>query len=309
METAERTVGDIQKLVPRAELTRLRRRRNLPGLAFLGGHVATLTVTGLLVAQASGGLWLTAAMLVHGVVIVHLFAPFHESTHGTAFRARWLNRTVAWASGLALSLPPTHFTLEHAAHHKFTQDPVRDPERIPHTDSVAGYLWYATALPYFRGTAVNLVNHARGRFTEMERSFIPPNSLPRVQREAWIIGSVYLALAALSLALQSWAVLTFWLLPRLLGEPVMRVIRMSEHGACPLVADMLKNTRTVVTLAPIRWLNWNNAHHAEHHAMPAIPFHALPALHRHLGAHIDELRPGYIDTQAHLLRTAAGKAR
>ena len=156
---------------------------------------------------------------------------------------------------------------------------------------------------------VNLVNHARSRFTDMERSFIPPNSLPRVQREAWIIGSVYAGVTVLSLVSQSWVALTYWLLPRLLGEPVMRVIRMSEHGACPRVADMLKNTRTVVTLAPVRWLNWNNAHHAEHHAMPAIPFHALPDLHRYLGAHIEELRPGYIDTQAHLLRTAAKAAR
>jgi fatty acid desaturase len=68
---------------------------------------------------------------------------------------------------------------------------------------------------------------------------------------------------------------------------------------------MLKNTRTVITLAPLRWLNWNNAHHAEHHAMPAIPFHALPEVHRHLGRHIEEVRPGYVDTQAHILRSAA----
>ncbi|MDH3663676.1 MAG: fatty acid desaturase, partial [Alphaproteobacteria bacterium] len=109
----------------------------------------------------------------------------------------------------------------------------------------------------------------------------------------------------LSLALQSWAAVTFWLLPRVLGEPVMRIIRMSEHGACPLVPAMLKNTRTVITLVPVRWLNWNNAHHAEHHAMPAIPFHALPELHRHLGSHIEEVRPGYVDTQAHILKSAA----
>ncbi len=305
MAERHRSAADIQKLVPSDELRRLRQRSDGPGLSFLGAHVFTLLVTGWLVAAAPGSAWILPAMFLHGVVIVHLFAPFHESTHGTAFRTRWLNRSVAWFTGLALQLPPTHFTLEHAAHHKFTQDPIRDPERIPEAYSVRGYLWFATAIPYFRGNFLNLFNHARGKFTEMERTFIPPNSLARVQREARIIWSVYLAVAALSLVLQSWAAVVYWLLPRVLGEPVMRIIRMSEHGACPLVPDMLKNTRTVVTSAPLRWLNWNNAHHAEHHAMPAIPFHALPKLHEHLGAHIEEVRLGYVDTQAHILKSAA----
>ena len=38
------------------------------------------------------GTWILPAMFLHGVVIVHLFAPFHESTHGTAFRSRWRER-------------------------------------------------------------------------------------------------------------------------------------------------------------------------------------------------------------------------
>lgn len=300
-----RTAADVQKLVPAEALRALRQRSDGPGLAFLIGHLLTLLATGWLVAEALGTVWTIPAMFVHGVVIVHLFAPFHEATHGTAFRSRWLNRSVAWATGLALQLPPTHFTLEHAAHHKYTQDPIHDPERIPEAYSIQGYLWFATAIPYFRGNVANLVNHARKKFTEMERTFIPPNSFRKVQREAWIIWSVYLAILLASLLAQSWAAVLFWLAPRILGEPVMRIIRMSEHGACPLVPDMLRNTRTVVTWTPLRWLNWNNAHHAEHHAMPAIPFHALPDLHRHLGSHIEEVRPGYVDTQAHILKRAA----
>lgn len=305
MDKEHRSAADIQRLVPSDELRRLRQRQDLMGGVFLVAHIMTLVLTGWLLAKSLGTAWAIPAMVLHGIVIVHLFAPFHESTHGTAFRSRWLNQVVAWATGLILFLPPTHFTLEHAAHHKYTQDPVRDPERIPESGRISGYLYFATAIPYFKGAFVNLFNHARGSFTEMEQSFIPPGRMKRVQREAWIMWSVYAGLLLLSLAVQSWSVLLFWLLSRLLGEPVMRVIRMSEHGACPLIPDMLRNTRTVITWTPIRWLNWNNAHHAEHHAMPAIPFHALPKLHRHLGAHIEELRPGYIDTQAHLLRSAS----
>ena len=304
MDDVHRSAADIQRLVPSDQLRQLRQRKDLPGVLFFLGHMVTLVVTGALIAASLGTVWTIPAMIVHGIVIVHLFAPFHESTHGTAFRSRWLNRAVAWFTGLALQLPPTHFTLEHAAHHKYTQDPVRDPERIPQAYSIKGYLIFATAIPYFYGNIANLVNHARGSFTKMEQSFIPPNSLAKVQREAWIIWSIYLAIFLISIIMQSWITVTYWLIPRVLGEPVMRIIRMSEHGACPLVPDMLRNTRTVITWAPIRWLNWNNAHHAEHHAMPAIPFHALPRLHRYLGSHIEELRRGYLNTQTHLLKSA-----
>jgi fatty acid desaturase len=304
MAEDHRSIGAIRALVPRDRLRALGQRRNGPGLVFLGAHLLTLAVTGTLLGLALGSWWAVPATLLHGVVIVHLFAPFHESTHGTAFRTRWLNQAVAWATGLALFLPPTHFTLEHAAHHKFTQDPVRDPERVPEANTVPGYLLYATSIPYFRYAFSNLVHQARGRFTDLERTFIPPRSLPKVQREAQLMWAFYAALALISLAAQSWAVVLYWLLPRIVGEPAMRIIRMSEHGACPLVPDMLRNTRTVITLRPLRWLNWNNAHHAEHHALPGIPFHALPALHQDLRAHLAEVRPGYVATQAHLLRSA-----
>ena len=69
---------------------------------------------------------------------------------------------------------------------------------------------------------------------------------------------------------------------------------MAEHGACPLVPDMLVNSRTTRSLAPLRWLAWNMPYHAEHHAFPGIPFHALPAAHAAI-RHLKGTRsPGYL---------------
>jgi fatty acid desaturase len=50
------------------------------------------------------------------------------------------------------------------------------------------------------------------------------------------------------------------------------------------------------------------AFHAEHHAVPSVPFHALPALHRELGPRIADVRRGYAATQLHLVRLARGRA-
>ena len=90
------------------------------------------------------------------------------------------------------------------------------------------------------------------------------------------------------------ALLCLWLAPVLLGQPFLRLYLLAEHTGCPLVANMLENSRTTRSLAPIRRLAWNMPYHAEHHAYPALPFHALPAAHRVLKAEIAVQATGYV---------------
>ena len=293
----------IRQAVSPAEIRRLARRSDARGLVFLAGHLAALVAGGWLVLQASPA-WLVPAMFLQGVLIVHLFAPFHETSHGTAFASAWLNRAVCWLTGLALGLPPTHFRLEHLEHHAWTQDPEHDPEMIPHTATRRGYLLYATALPYFRSLFSSLARHWRGAFTPGELAFLPPHAQRLVIRDGRIMLAVYAAIALASLATGSWLAVKVWLLPRILGEPVMRLIRMSEHGGCAMLPEIFRNTRTVRTFLPWRWLNWNNAFHAEHHALPGIPFHALPELHARIGPHLGEVTDGYVEAQRVILARA-----
>lgn len=294
-----------RSIVPRKTLQRLAQRRDLPGLIFLAVHMLAMVATGSLVAWSLGSAWLWPAMFIHGVLIVHLFAPFHEASHYTAFKSRWLNNATAWFTGLAVNLPPTHFRLEHRAHHAFTQDPAKDPELIPQTRSKRGIVWYATCIPYFQAAISSLIRHPFGLLNETEKTFIPESQTRKVVRDARIMWAVYLAIALISVALQSYAALIYWLIPRVIAEPVMRIIRMAEHGAMPYVPDMLKNTRTVKSLLPIRLLGWNMAYHAEHHNLPAVPFFALPQLHESLKNDINEVREGYIETQIHVIKEAA----
>jgi fatty acid desaturase len=301
--------AEIRRMVGREQVRALSERADRAGLTFLLGHVATLLVTGSLVYLGSETLWIWPAMLLHGVVIVHLFAPFHETTHGTAFRTRWLNELVSWLSGLALMLPPLHFKYEHAAHHSLTQMPGRDPEMIAMGETLPGYLYYASAIPYFIGAFSSLLRHPFALFTAEEREFLPRAALRQVQHQAQLMWLVYVLLAAVSVALHSWVFVIYWLLPRFLGEPVMRLIRMSEHVGRPAVPDLLQNTRTVLTLAPLRWLNWNMGLHAAHHAIPLVPFFALPRLHRILEPHLGEVRRSYLGTQWLLIRNGWTRQR
>jgi len=299
---------DIRNLVGRDRVRALSARRDGPGLVFLAGHAALLALGAAWIWawQESGAVILP--MFLHGIVIVHLFAPFHEASHGSAFASRRLNASVEFLSGLVLGLPPTHFRFEHAEHHAHTQSPGRDPEMITTAESLRGYLLYASAWPYFRSLLSTLLRLPFGRFTDEELRFLPPARRSEARHETWIMWLVYGAIALASVATGSLAALIYWLIPRVLGEPVMRLIRMSEHVGCPQVADWLRNTRSVRCAAPLRWLGWNMALHAEHHAVPSVPFHALPRLHAILAPHLEDVRPGYLVTQAHLIRRARGMA-
>ena len=295
----------IRRIIGSRRLPEFTERRNGPGLAFAVAHAALIVATGWVLWRMLGTPWAVPATVVHGIAIVHLFAPFHESTHYTAFRTRWLNTAAGWITGLVLMLPPTVFRYEHTAHHKYTQDVERDPQMIPTGEHRWGFWYYASAVPYFRGILSALLRHPFGRLNPSEQRNVPPSLHAAVQRQSWIFWGVYAALAAVSVRFESWLVVQLWLLPRIAGEPLMRVIRMSEHVGCAHVPSMLENTRTVLTTAPLRLLAWNMAYHTAHHALPQAPFFRLPGLDAVLRDHVVETRRGYVDfVRTHFRRMA-----
>ena len=86
-----------------------------------------------------------------------------------------------------------------------------------------------------------------------------------------------------------------WLLPMVIGQPLLRLYLMAEHGGCEYVDDMFANTRTTFTTAIIRKLAWNMPYHAEHHAYPNVPFYRLPEFHRLVREKLKVTSDGYTD--------------
>lgn len=276
----------------RDALVRLSDRSDGKGLVQLAFHLTALLATGALVWWARGSLWLLPAMVGHGIILVFLFAPLHESVHWTAFRSRRLNDVVAWACGALLILPPEFFRAFHFAHHRHTQDPARDPElAAPKPGTLPAYLRHASGLPYWRERITTTWGHACGRVDE---PFIAPRRRGAIVREARLLLGLYLLAALVSIAVSSPALLYLWVGPALLGQPFLRLYLLAEHTGCPLVSNMLENSRTTRSLAPVRRLAWNMPYHAEHHAWPALPFHALPAAHRLLKSKVAVQASGYL---------------
>lgn len=293
------TIGASQaarELVGRKMLRQMMTRKNAPGLMFLAAHLGLIGMSGFLIWFSSNSWLLYPAMFIHGVFIVHLFAPLHECSHSTAFRSRWINDTVYWFCALVLGLSPLHFKLQHVDHHTYTQDVEHDPQMIVMGETLRGYLYYASAIPYFKDIVSVLLRHAFGRFSERELKYVYPSARSKVRRQARVMIGFYTCLVLVSVLMQTWIVAIYWLIPRIIGEPVERIIRLAEHNGCDRTPDMLINTRTILSFAPVRWLSWNMPLHTAHHAVPQVPFHAIPALNAYLQDHTKDVRDGYPDT-------------
>ena len=251
-----------------------------------------LGCTGFVLGSSLGTAWSLGAVILHGMVLVFLFSALHECIHATAFESRTLNDAVASVCGFVLLLPREFFRAFHLQHHRYTQDPERDPElSVEKPATVGEYFLHLSGLPYWRERAGTLIRHARG---DVPETFIPVGKRPLIVREARLHLALYSVAAAISLAAQSSVLLIYWILPVLAGQPLLRAFLLAEHHGCPHVPDMLTNTRTTLTNPMVRLISWNMPYHAEHHAWAAVPFHQLPGAHRYVAERISHVTRGYV---------------
>jgi fatty acid desaturase len=280
----------------------LSRRDDAQGARRTAGHFAFMLATGSLVWLAGDNwLWLVAAMLLHGFTIVTMFAAMHECVHKTAFETPRLNDIVGWIAGALCFYNFTFYRRYHTWHHRYTQDVERDPElSTPRPRNLFEYLLHLSGIPFWFGKPLELAGLALGRTAQYP--FIPDSQRASIVWSARAQLGLYLTLLVGSLALGTSVVLTYWLLPAVLAEPLLRAILFVEHTGCSQDDDGLTNTRTTLASWPVRFLMWNMPFHAEHHLYPSIPFFCLPKAHRLLRAKFAHIAPGYPQANAEVVR-------
>jgi len=288
--------------IGRDEMRNLSKRSDAPGLQRLLLLALVIAATGSLIFNAFGSYWLLPALFIHGVVLAHLFSLQHESEHHTAFKSRWLCDVVSTVCGFIILVPSRYFRHEHTAHHRYTNQPGVDPELIDVPRSRLDYVLYISSIGYWYGLLSALLRNAFNQFSEYENGFIPEAEKPRIRIEAILFLAAYTLIALISVWAETAAVLWYWVIPLALGQPVMRAIRMTEHVGRPQIKDRGTNTRTTLVSAPFRFLCWNMNYHAEHHFAPAVPFHALPALHERLKGSLFVEPGGYIGAHRDILK-------
>lgn len=236
-------------------------------------------------------IWWPIMLPVQGMLLIFLFTAQHECIHGTAFKSRWLNTGLAHFCGLVNFLPSQWFRQFHFTHHRYTNDPDKDPElSSPRPATLYSYVKYLSGAPVWSFQLKGLLNNALGTNRD---GFIPGNYRREVKLEARAYLLVYLLLLLMCIYYDSTALLWIWIVPVLIGQPFLRAYLLAEHALCPQVNNVLANTRTTLTNWFVRFIAWNMPYHAEHHTLPSVPFHQLPVFHRYLESHLNVIENGY----------------
>ncbi len=305
--TARRPDG----LISREQFEALSEKSDLVGLSYLIAHFALIGLGGWLTWLAFPGVAFVPILLTHAFVIGFLFSPLHECAHTTAFRRRWLNETALWIVAVVYIVPPYFFRYFHLGHHRYTQVPGMDPSLVlPEPASLRQYLWYCAGLWFWWRNLAWIVKHAAGIVDPASADYVPPRRLPLMVREARIMAFLYSAIAiAATVGGFATELLVCWILPRFLGEPVQRLVRVAEHVGCAETPDLLDNTRTTLSNRLINAIAWQMPYHAEHHLFPSVPFHRLPELHRLIGDRVVVESRGYIAGQREIIANLRDPAR
>jgi fatty acid desaturase len=296
----------------RAALHDLHVRRDAPGVArVLGMWVVlapALAATAHLHAQGNPVWWLAA--LIAAAAHLMMFPAMHEAAHGTAFASAWLNRAVTAMGAFFMLQSPTFFREFHWEHHRSTQDPERDPEIGGHPEIVGE--WPRNPLHYLAVACGQMLLVVKAGFTLLASlplpaglwqwafPYIKPELRARVAWESRAVAAGYaLALIVGFEHVDGFAgVVAVWPLSHVL----LGLFVMPEHTGLPVEGSQFDRTRTIHTNALLRWCMWNMPYHAEHHAHPAVPFHAAAELHRRIRGELRHEAPGYLAFHRQALR-------
>ncbi len=291
----------VTQRIPREDLLRLCRRSNGPGLVRIATQLGLLAATVALATVADATWQRVAAAALSGVVLASFFAPHHECSHLTAFSSRRLNQVIAWVASVPLFTSPAVYRELHWQHHRHTHDPEHDPEIALRPAmlgawprGVLGHLLTLSGVELLALRLLLTVFVAAGPNAGVCAKYLPYVRLELRRRCIWESRAVLVldlllivafgrAVGPLAVAVTvfvSHAALSFYLTP--------------EHRGLPYEGTVLARTRSIDTNAIVRFFMWNMPFHAEHHAYPAVPFHALPRTRTLVRPELRHLARGYL---------------
>ena len=291
----------------------LQARRDGPAAWRLSIQVLGLIASAVAVVllEPSGGPLFVLALVGLATFEAALFAAMHECGHSTAFATRWLNELGLQIGAAVMLMPPTGFRHFHFEHHRKSHVE-GDPELPGGTLELAGWprnpiawLIVLSGQPLMLGKLLVVVATALGRpprWWERWMPYVPERVRGRVAWESRALLLGLLALFALAVFVDH---RVYWLLA---GFPLAHVLLgpylVAEHTGLASEGDVLDRTRSMKCSAVVRWLFWNMPLHAEHHGWPAVPFHALPALHERISEALPHRGRGYLAVHVQGLKAA-----
>ena len=294
-----------RKILTPQDLKELNERSDLMGWSQLLSHLTLIAILGVLHYQALGSWWVLATGFGLGVAINFLYAAQHELSHWTVFKTKGLNEFWGRVIGFFMLFPRDYDLIMHYSHHRFTQDWDKDGELVREPYTLKTFLLWMSSISYWRNRVTGIIRRARGVIIE---PYIHSNEEGKVVRESRLHLLGYALIAGVSVYLETWAVLTFWIIPMVVTKPVHQLQNTIEHLGLTHNSDILNNTRSTRTNAFFRWLCWQMPYHTAHHSFPSVPFWKLRQLNDKIEDACGEVhRMGWIEFQIEAVKRLLAK--
>jgi fatty acid desaturase len=278
--------------VPRATMKELMKRDDAHAIRDTAIWYALIIGAGAVFVTGWFSGWSVGALFAAYFVYATLYAGpadsrWHESSHGTAFKTRWMNDLLYQFACFQVLRRPTKWRWSHTRHHTDTLVTGRDPEvAAPVPTDLFTMALNVFAIKNGPKELTAVVRNAFGQLDAAEKTFVPEMEWPKMVKEArgWVL--VYALVIGTAVLTHSWLpLLLVGLLPGMLGAWLYNYTGLTQHAGMPEnVTDHRLNCRTVYMNPVLRFMYWNMNYHVEHHMFPMVPYHTLPQLHEAIKA-------------------------
>ena len=290
--------------IPRSEMKAFMRRSDQPAIR------DTIVLFSLMICFAVGGIYFwgswysTPFWMAYGVLYGSAMdSRWHECSHGTAFKTRWMNDALYQVASFMMIRNPVRWKWSHARHHSDTIIVGRDPEivakRPPSFFSLL--LGFTGIEDTLSGLKLMFIN-AFGKLESEEADFIPDSEVSKVITVARVWTGIYVVVVGLSVSLSSWIPLMLVGLPRMYGAWHHVLTGITQHaGLAENETDHRLNSRTVYMNPISRFIYWNMNYHIEHHMFPMVPYYQLPKLHERLKSDFPEANSSILNAYMEII--------
>ena len=284
-------------------LRNLTKRSDLKGFLYTMGQVVLIGGSGFLTYLffvRSAWIAFAVTFWIHGIIRTMSASGFHEFSHGTVFKSKWLNTFFLRIWSLINWSNHHHYKMSHTYHHLYTLHPAGDgevvlPRKLPLK------LWVVLQIftvriddivrRYFKFIRVAFTGKYDDEWSK--RIFGPDQALPFKRTVRWtrIVLLFHIAVLVISLLFGEWIIPIIFSLGGSVGTWLIFFVGGTMHaGLRDNVPDFRKCVRSI-RLDPISgYLRWNMHYHIEHHMFAAVPCYNLGRLYRAVAADMPKRR-------------------
>jgi fatty acid desaturase len=285
----------------------LSQRSNWKGLVKVILYFALLIGAGAaFLAVAQRNVWLSIPLLYfYWMLYGFLVAPGHELQHKIVFAKSWepLSEVVFFLVQTLMWNSPRYARISHMLHHRCTMvrnvDPETDWPEVVTTPWLRRFfirdvLSNILVIGVVRSLPRDVMTQVRriaGRKDRMMRDHCDDADIRRIRLESLWILSFHVAVAAVAIAFQWWALILMITIAWQVGAPIEGLWHHTEHiGRMVNVNDQRLCTRSIKVGPFIKFIYFGLDDHVDHHLFPPVPSYNLPTLHELLKDELPEPR-------------------